>query len=163
MEVTGVNKSQRGFLLRTWYLANEDGTPLAVEQPNTTARAEQELFGELGANMADNLAELNQTIPGTANKYIVEAEYLNHDQQQTPQGMFTENAVDAQRQAPEKQIPGINPADLSNMACEALFFAEFPAAGLYTFGCNSDDGFACLLYTSPSPRDRTRSRMPSSA
>ena len=23
--------------------------------------------------------------------------------------------------------------------------------------------FACLLYTSPSPRDRTRSRMPSSA
>ena len=25
------------------------------------------------------------------------------------------------------------------------------------------DGQACLLYTSPSPRDRTRSRMPSSA
>ena len=26
-----------------------------------------------------------------------------------------------------------------------------------------DEGYACLLYTSPSPRDRTRSRMPSSA
>ena len=26
-----------------------------------------------------------------------------------------------------------------------------------------DIGFICLLYTSPSPRDRTRSRMPSSA
>ena len=26
-----------------------------------------------------------------------------------------------------------------------------------------DDQWACLLYTSPSPRDRTRSRMPSSA
>ena len=26
-----------------------------------------------------------------------------------------------------------------------------------------DGGFTCLLYTSPSPRDRTRSRMPSSA
>ena len=25
------------------------------------------------------------------------------------------------------------------------------------------DEYACLLYTSPSPRDRTRSRMPSSA
>ena len=25
------------------------------------------------------------------------------------------------------------------------------------------DGYICLLYTSPSPRDRTRSRMPSSA
>ena len=26
-----------------------------------------------------------------------------------------------------------------------------------------DDYYICLLYTSPSPRDRTRSRMPSSA
>ena len=26
-----------------------------------------------------------------------------------------------------------------------------------------DDAYFCLLYTSPSPRDRTRSRMPSSA
>ena len=25
------------------------------------------------------------------------------------------------------------------------------------------DGYACLLYTSPSPRDRQKSRMPSSA
>jgi len=28
---------------------------------------------------------------------------------------------------------------------------------------NLDKLYACLLYTSPSPRDRTRSRMPSSA
>ena len=28
---------------------------------------------------------------------------------------------------------------------------------------NPDEVVACLLYTSPSPRDRTRSRMPSSA
>ena len=28
---------------------------------------------------------------------------------------------------------------------------------------NPGDSKACLLYTSPSPRDRTRSRMPSSA
>ena len=27
----------------------------------------------------------------------------------------------------------------------------------------TDKGYICLLYTSPSPRDRTRSRMPSSA
>ena len=29
--------------------------------------------------------------------------------------------------------------------------------------CNSNGIWSCLLYTSPSPRDRTRSRMPSSA
>ena len=28
---------------------------------------------------------------------------------------------------------------------------------------NPDDGYCCLLYTSPSPRDRQKSRMPSSA
>ena len=37
----------------------------------------------------------------------------------------------------------------------------------YGFGCKrpsfSSDYYPCLLYTSPSPRDRTRSRMPSSA
>ena len=30
-------------------------------------------------------------------------------------------------------------------------------------GLNFDENKVCLLYTSPSPRDRTRSRMPSSA
>ena len=30
-------------------------------------------------------------------------------------------------------------------------------------GAFAAQGYACLLYTSPSPRDRTRSRMPSSA
>ena len=30
-------------------------------------------------------------------------------------------------------------------------------------GQHYDDEMSCLLYTSPSPRDRTRSRMPSSA
>ena len=29
--------------------------------------------------------------------------------------------------------------------------------------CTVTDNITCLLYTSPSPRDRTRSRMPSSA
>ena len=29
--------------------------------------------------------------------------------------------------------------------------------------CQNADGIDCLLYTSPSPRDRQKSRMPSSA
>src|SRR5665811_952918 len=33
----------------------------------------------------------------------------------------------------------------------------------YVLGVAKDMGRFCLLYTSPSPRDRTRSRMPSSA
>ena len=40
------------------------------------------------------------------------------------------------------------------------------AAGRHIIYCNTrfrGNDTACLLYTSPSPRDRTRSRMPSSA
>ena len=38
----------------------------------------------------------------------------------------------------------------------------YQVAGEYGVVIN-DDFVGCLLYTSPSPRDRTRSRMPSSA
>ena len=38
-----------------------------------------------------------------------------------------------------------------------------PANATYTVNVGSVLGYVCLLYTSPSPRDRTRSRMPSSA
>ena len=43
--------------------------------------------------------------------------------------------------------------------CVYLYLAR-PFPGLYGFLTESR---GCLLYTSPSPRDRTRSRMPSSA
>ena len=39
--------------------------------------------------------------------------------------------------------------------------AETPLKSLATL--STPDSQTCLLYTSPSPRDRTRSRMPSSA
>ena len=35
--------------------------------------------------------------------------------------------------------------------------------GILGMGPFPEEGHDCLLYTSPSPRDRTRSRMPSSA
>ena len=41
-----------------------------------------------------------------------------------------------------------------------------PAAKIFHYGQSIFEGmkaYNCLLYTSPSPRDRTRSRMPSSA
>ena len=40
---------------------------------------------------------------------------------------------------------------------------ENPFAGQYQEDLDSLITIGCLLYTSPSPRDRTRSRMPSSA
>ena len=40
---------------------------------------------------------------------------------------------------------------------------EIPAEYGTGIHFDGDDDYICLLYTSPSPRDRTRSRMPSSA
>ena len=50
--------------------------------------------------------------------------------------------------------------------CDAVGGAkvlEFSFTWLKDAGRDSVSGYTCLLYTSPSPRDRTRSRMPSSA
>ena len=44
-----------------------------------------------------------------------------------------------------------------------LSFVWSTAFTLYVWGVLHPDIWTCLLYTSPSPRDRTRSRMPSSA
>ncbi|MBK9140451.1 MAG: hypothetical protein IPM17_17110 [Verrucomicrobia bacterium] len=157
LAVTGVNTaaSNRGFLLRTWWLAVDETTNLDFDYANTVARAEQQLWGELGPNRINQPSDLNQTIPGTANKYAHETEYLNHDQAGQSQGMFQDFAADPQRQAPEKLIPGFDGfsiTDPDNIACEALFFVEFTQAGLHTFGVNSDDGFA--MYVGKNPLDR---------
>ena len=42
-------------------------------------------------------------------------------------------------------------------------YSPLARIGLVIVSCVALTGTTCLLYTSPSPRDRTRSRMPSSA
>ena len=49
-----------------------------------------------------------------------------------------------------KEVSKGNRPDLFSLSTETELF-------------QNDKGIICLLYTSPSPRDRTRSRMPSSA
>ena len=52
---------------------------------------------------------------------------------------------------------GINNIDHRTNECDFSYQDHYPI--MPSLGCN----ITCLLYTSPSPRDRTRSRMPSSA
>ena len=58
-------------------------------------------------------------------------------------------------------------ADLSNAGFRWLSAQQIKVAGhnIWAFRMSyaGELGWDCLLYTSPSPRDRTRSRMPSSA
>ena len=67
----------------------------------------------------------------------------------------------------------INRSDSRNLGLQAVAYLGFgkgghgeraerePITGIW--GRSPQRGPGCLLYTSPSPRDRTRSRMPSSA
>ena len=51
-----------------------------------------------------------------------------------------------------------NSANFSSIATDAKGVIQ-----IFNVGAERMLGYTCLLYTSPSPRDRTRSRMPSSA
>ena len=64
------------------------------------------------------------------------------------------------------QIELMTETMLKNDVCKGLIEAnntEYEVPGVGQVGRFTWKGKACLLYTSPSPRDRTRSRMPSSA
>ena len=55
----------------------------------------------------------------------------------------------------------VGPEEAKSHADGRAFFGS--AVGRYANRLRAGKHEACLLYTSPSPRDRTRSRMPSSA
>ena len=65
----------------------------------------------------------------------------------------------------ESDVELVCPADIPDDIAEEV--RRLAAAAFESLGCEGlarvDCFYTCLLYTSPSPRDRTRSRMPSSA
>ena len=72
-------------------------------------------------------------------------------------------------------VSGLSVAnELSNLKREVVVFEKARGVGgrlatrrfldsVFDHGAQAFESSNCLLYTSPSPRDRTRSRMPSSA
>ena len=65
----------------------------------------------------------------------------------------------------EQTVLLIETAAVNRCGTQIVQTAYYLGSGLSqnTLGADSGVNIACLLYTSPSPRDRTRSRMPSSA
>ena len=68
---------------------------------------------------------------------------------------------EADFKAAKEQHARVAPKYTSQTDCEADFGAQQCETAPYQ--TQSGGSVFCLLYTSPSPRDRTRSRMPSSA
>ena len=134
------DSTKPGFQIKTWsldILSPTAGTAGANQAINIVSFAEQELLGLFGDNHA-NLA-------GAVGGYFAEPAVINYDIA-GPDGNF-------QPESPFPGIPGTltysNPTD--NFALEIQTWIEFPAAGYYTFGVNSDDGFATYEATGPAP------------
>ena len=96
--------------------------------------------------------------------------------------LFALRTLDAAASAPEAAAPnllhwfdlqllsltGFQPQFFHCLSCEKplqpeLNYFSLADGGVFCPRCGSQRDSVCLLYTSPSPRDRTRSRMPSSA
>lgn len=132
---TGVNKSQPGFLMRPY------GTQ--ADNPNSLQWTEEQLDGKHGENLAD--------LSGAdANGFYVRDTVINFDIG-SGAGNFQ------QPEYPDEPFPGFpgsqtRDSGTGNAAEEVLTYLEFPAAGVYQMGVNSDDGFR--VSSAKNPRDK---------
>ena len=63
----------------------------------------------------------------------------------------------------KKELESLSEAELEDAFYMDLEFGTGGLRGILGVGTNRMNIYTCLLYTSPSPRDRSLSRMPSSA
>ena len=63
----------------------------------------------------------------------------------------------------QKGTDRLSASDLKNLRGQGHSLQDIVNYADKSYASGAKGGQACLLYTSPSPRDRTRSRMPSSA
>ena len=120
---------------------------------------------ESGYPMLANMTgiELSEIKPGSAGQPVSGFDIQILDENAQPLPPNTEGAVGIKYPLPPGCLPNLW-QDTSRF--KFSYLAAYPG---YYFsgdgGYKDEDGYVyiCLLYTSPSPRDRTRSRMPSSA
>ncbi|MCX8108882.1 MAG: hypothetical protein N3G20_08765, partial [Verrucomicrobiae bacterium] len=114
--------NKRGFKARVWQVEARSNTMV-----NRIYRAEQELVGAAGPNVADLSAAINGWF------YL---DVINWDQDLANNGNFGAAKY-------ETLIPGIpgTTGSTDNIAAEIITYVEFPTAGFYAMGVNSDDGF----------------------
>ncbi len=114
--------TKAGFMYST-YQVDPTGT---TQLPNRIHVGEQVLAGFWGPNTATLASGPVSTI-------------INFDITQGAQGNFTANNGYQEELIPG--IPGTSASSLESFACEITTYVELPAAGFYSFGFNSDDGF----------------------
>lgn len=137
LDETKLDRTKKGFTLR----------PFGTEEnnPNTMAWTEDALAGKHGDNTADLTG-------ATAGVYIVPG-VINLDIS-SGHGNFTD--ANGHPDSPFPGVPGTQARDggTGNSIEEILTLLEFPSAGYYVMGVNSDDGFR-VATAAPDPRPPT--------
>jgi hypothetical protein len=125
---TAVDTAKPGFLIRSHQVASG--------QPNLLKWTEEQLAGLHGPNLA---------FPsGTSDGYYERESYIDFRSEPGRSGNFPNDAPFS-----EIGIPGDGVETTDNSAAEVLTYLEFPAAGFYTLGVNSDDGFRVTTAANP--------------
>jgi hypothetical protein len=120
-----------GLKARVWQVEQVGSNTLV----NRTHRAEQQLAGIIGPNVADLSA---------ATGGWFEFDLINWDQDLAGNGSFG-----AANEVPVPGIPGNSAYPTDNVAAEIITYVEFPSAGFYGMGVNSDDGFKVTVSDTP--------------
>ena len=132
-----------------------DGHSAVVYDTDPAAVADLVKDGAVGAN---SIAEFVEKLDRPRNAWIM-----------VPAGKITDAVIKEVADALEEGdtiIDGGNSYyrdDIRRSAVCAAKGVDYLDVGTSGGVWGKDRGYSCLLYTSPSPRDRTRSRMPSSA
>ena len=117
----------------------------------------------VGGMLGNNSCGSNSVVYGSTRDHTISVTGFLSDGTKATFGDITakeiEQKIAANPDALESKIYRDVIAILSPKETQERIRAEFPKPEIN----RRNTGYACLLYTSPSPRDRTRSRMPSSA
>lgn len=129
------DSTKTGLKARVWQVDQWGTTTLGLR----THQAEQELAGIIGPNVAD----LTSAVNGVFNIDLVN---WNQNYETADIGNFQKPSL------PDTAIPGIPGAGTQpndSIAAEVITYIEFPAAGFYSMGVNSDDGFKVTVTDTP--------------
>jgi hypothetical protein len=133
-----VDTTKPGFRIRP-YQTDGSTDPNGV-QPNSLAWTEDQLIGLHGPNIAN-------PVGADANGFVAVTGVINFS---IEAGTGTDRG-DFMNDQPFPGIPGIL-GTTGDASFEAVTFLQFPAAGVYKMGVNSDDGFKVTV--GANPRDR---------
>lgn len=129
-----VDKTKPGFRIHPYQVASG--------QPNSIPWTEEQLEGFHG----DNLADL-ESVSADSEGYVSFDSVIDFKNSSGSSKYFSvDNSLSL------VGIPGPTLTSEDNSTLEIITYIEFPSAGIYTFGIDSDDGYK--LTTAANPKDR---------